>query len=177
MRPVRILLVAVALLAVALTGWALGARGGYDQTGGGPDPTSAPPQAAPTDPDGDTPAGDPPGTTQPAPRPRILGFGSEPVFPREGGFWRLPPGAGQAVLVTDARHATKVEFLLAPTGTGGGDLGVRIGSDSNGRDGWLAIWRYKDQPLLAHLTVRATGPGGTAEHTVGVYHPAPGEES
>ena len=45
--------------------------------------------------------------------------------------------------------------------------------DTNGRDAYAAHWRYGDQPLLAHLTVRATGPGGTAEQTVGIYHPDP----
>jgi hypothetical protein len=63
-----------------------------------------------------------------------------------------------------------------PTGTGVGDLGVRIGQDTNGRDGWWVNWRYPDEPLLAHLTVRATGPGGTAEKVVGIYHPDPAEQ-
>ena len=113
----------------------------------------------------------PPEVTQPAPRPRIVGFGSEPVYPREGGFWQLPPGPGEAYLITDAEHATKVEFLLSPTGTGTGDLAVSLGVDRNGRDGYTARWRYDDQPLLAHLTVRATGPGGTTDKVVGIYHP------
>jgi hypothetical protein len=75
--------------------------------------------------------------------------------------------------VTDAEHASKVEFLLSPTGTGVHALAVRIGQDTNGRDGYLVRWSYKDQPLLAHLTVRATGPGGTAEKVVGVHHADP----
>ena len=93
--------------------------------------------------------------------------------PQSGGFWRLPAGPGLAVLVTDAEHASKVEFLLTPTGTGVGDLAVRIGQDTNGRDGYMVRWHYQDRPLLAHLTVRATGPGGTTEKVVGVYHPDP----
>lgn len=40
------------------------------------------------------------------------------------------------------------------------------------RDGYMVRWRHQDQPLLAHLTVRATGPGGTAEKVVG-YHADP----
>jgi hypothetical protein len=186
MRSVRILLATVALIAAGLTGWVLGARDDPSRSTAGPAAsavTEAPP-AAPSDPapqrdaaPGDTPAGDAPDTTQPAPeptpKPRIFGFGSEPVFPRSGGFWQLPPGPGDAILVTDAEHATKVEFLLTPTGTGVGDLAVRIGQDTNGRDGYMVRWRYKDQPLLAHLTVRATGPGGTTEKVVGVYHPDP----
>jgi hypothetical protein len=180
MRPVRILLAAIALLAVALTGWAVGARDDDTQPAASPAVTADPP-AAPSDPaprrqpapDGDTPSGNAPGTTQPAPKPRILGFGSEPVFPQAGGFWQLPPGPGEVILVTDAEHASKVEFLLTPTGTGARALAVRIGQDTNGRDGYLVRWSYKDQPLLAHLTVRATGPGGTAEKVVGVHHADP----
>jgi hypothetical protein len=183
-RPARILLAAIALIAAGLTGWALGARGDPSQPGASPAVTKTPP-AAPSDPaaqrdaapGGDAPAGDAPGTTQPAPKPRpkprIFGFGSEPVFPQSGGFWQLPPGPGDAILVTDAEHATKVEFLLTPTGTGVGGLAVRIGQDTDGRDGYMVRWRYKDQPLLAHLTVRATGPGGTTEKVVGVHHADP----
>jgi hypothetical protein len=188
-RPARILLAAVALVAAGLTGWALGARGDPTQPGAGPAVTEAPPAAASDPaprsdpapqreaaPGGDTPAGGAPATTQPArpaPKPRIFGFGSEPVFPQSGGFWQLPPGPGEAILVTDAEHASKVEFLLTPTGTGMGHLAVRIGQDTNGRDGYMVRWHYQDQPLLAHLTVRATGPGGTAEKVVGVYHADP----
>jgi hypothetical protein len=75
--------------------------------------------------------------------------------------------------VTDAQHATKVEFLLTPTGTGGDGLAVRIGQDTNGRDGCLLRWHCPDHPLLAHLTVRATGPGGITEKVVGVHHADP----
>ena len=180
MRPVRILIVAVALIAVAVAGWALAGGdygGSYGQSAAAPSVTAAPPQgdpqAAPTDaldPAPENPT-NPPEVTQPAPRPRIFGFGSEPVYPREGGFWQLPPGPGEAYLITDAEHATKVEFLLSPAGTGTGDLAVSLGVDRDGRDGYTARWRYDDQPLLAHLTVRATGPGGTTDKVVGIYHP------
>jgi hypothetical protein len=47
------------------------------------------------------------------------------------------------------------------------------GQDTNGRDGYLARWHYADQALLAHLTVRATGPGGITEKVVGVHHADP----
>jgi hypothetical protein len=184
MRSVRILLSAVALLAVAVTGWALGARHDHPRPGASPAVTTAPTtagrshpapgrQAAPATDTADTSSADAPATTQPTPKPRIFGFGSEPVFPEAGGFWQLPPGPGEAVLVTDARHASKVEFLLTPTGTGGDGLAVRIGQDTNGGDGYLVRWHYTDQPLLAHLTVRATGPGGITEKVVGVHHADP----
>jgi len=177
MRLVRILLVVLAVVAVGLAGWALGAGDAYD-TPAADDRAPAAADAAVTTP---APApreqATPDPTTRPAPpRPRIVGFGSEPVLPVEGGFWKLPAGAGTLTLVTDAPNATKVEFLLTPTGTDVGDLAVRLGQDSNGRDGWLVNWRYRDEPLLGHLTVRASGPGGTAHETVGIYHPDPAEQ-
>jgi hypothetical protein len=73
--------------------------------------------------------------------------------------------------VLDAQHATRVEFWLTPTGSSVSDLSRKIGQDTNGRDGWLFNWRYPDEPILGHLTVKAIGPGGTDEQTVGVYHP------
>jgi hypothetical protein len=186
MRPVRILLVVLALVAVGLAGWALGNRDTDRQPAADATATTSAPArvatpAAPSDPapKGQAPSatGKPSGGTAPpatdSPRPRIFGFGSEPVYPQKGGVWQLPAGPGQAVLITDAQHATKVEFLLTPTGTGTADQAVTLGVDTDGRDAYVAHWRYGDQPLLAHLTVRATGPGGMAEHTVQVYHPDP----
>jgi hypothetical protein len=188
MRPVRILLVLLALVAVGLAGWALGARDPYRQPAADPAVTQAtPPATTPAAPGDPAPQGRtrrptptppsggnaPSATTRPAPRPRIFGFGSEPVYPQKGGFWRLPAGPGEAVLIADAQHATRVEFLLTPAGTGSDARAVSLGVDADGRDAYAVHWRYADQPLLAHLTVRATGPGGTAEQTVGVYHPDP----
>jgi hypothetical protein len=182
MRPARILLLAVALLAAALTGWALGARDDDTRTGAAAVTQAPLAAAAPNDPaprgeaaaDGATPSGNPAATTRPAPRPRIFGFGSEPVLPEKDGVWRLPPSAGTLTLVTGAEHATKVEFLL----TSAGDVAprtIRIGQDTTGRDGYWTNWHYQDEPLYAYLTVRAIGPGGTAEKTVGVLHPRRGE--
>ena len=192
MRPVRILLVAIALLAVGLTGWAFGTRGGGYSA---PEVTAPPPPPPhprssprpprprlPLRPRSTTrlslprPAAPRMTTAPPAQRPRILGFGSEPVLPTEGAFWQLPSGAGLLTMVLDAPHATRVEFWLTPTGSGVSDLSRKIGQDTNGRDGWLFNWHYPSEPILGHLTVRAIGPGGTAEKTVGLYHPTPGEQ-
>ncbi|HEY6710379.1 MAG TPA: hypothetical protein VJB61_22650, partial [Actinomycetota bacterium] len=121
MRSVRILLVALALVAVGLAGWALGARDDYGQPAAAPAATEATPQATTPAAQGQTPPGatSPSGggttpATRAALRPSIVGFGSEPVYPQKGGFWQLPAGPGEAVLITDAQHATKVEFLLTP---------------------------------------------------------------
>ena len=172
MRLVRILLVALAVVAVGLAGWALAGGGSYNAPAAD-DP--APAVTAPAPQDQATPEVatlDP--TTRPAPappRPRIVGFGSEPVLPKEGTFWRLSPGAGLLTFVLDAQHATRVEFWLTPTGSAVSDLSRKLGQDTNGGDGWLFNWHYPNEPILGHLTVRAIGPGGTAEETVGVYHP------
>jgi hypothetical protein len=188
MRLVRILLVVLAVVVVGLAGWALGTRDPYN-TPAAADPApsaSAPaepavtaPAPAPAPGDQATPGPSAPGPTTrpaPAPRPRIVGFGSEPVLPVEGGFWKLSPGAGLVTFVLDAPHATRVEFWLAPTGTGTADLARKIGQDTNGRDGWLFNWHYPNESIMAHLTVKAIGPGGTAEETIGVYQPDPIDE-
>ena len=114
------------------------------------------------------------GLYQPAPdpAPRIRSVTTVPTLPREGGFLRLPAGAGTIVFRVQATHATKVRFFLSPTGTN--SAARLLGEDTNGNDGWSLAWDYPDEPLTAHLTVRAVGPGGTSPDTVlGLYHPDP----
>ena len=79
MRPVRILLVVLALIALGLAGWALVARDDYGQPAAGPAATEATPKATTA---AATPATTP--ATNAALRPRIVGFGSEPVYPQKG---------------------------------------------------------------------------------------------
>jgi hypothetical protein len=114
------------------------------------------------------------GLYQPAPEPapRIVSVTTIPTLPREGGFLRLPAGAGTLVFRVQATHTTKVQFLLSSTGT---DTVARLlGEDTNGNDGWTLAWRYPDEPLTVHLTVRAIGPGGTSpDRVLGLYHPGP----
>jgi hypothetical protein len=73
-------------------------------------------------------------------------------------------------LEVQAVNTQKVRFLLSPTGT---DTSARLlGEDTNGSDGWTLAWGYPDEPLTAHLTVKAIGPGGTSPDTVlDLYHP------
>jgi hypothetical protein len=108
----------------------------------------------------------------PAPAPRILSVTTIPTLPTEGGFLRLPAGPGTLVFRVRAVNTQKVRFYLTPTGT---NTSARLlGEDTNGRDGWTLAWHYPDQALLAHLTVKSTGPGGTSPDTVlGLYHPEP----
>jgi hypothetical protein len=108
----------------------------------------------------------------PAPAPRILSVTTIPTLPTEGGLLRLPAGAGTLVFWVQAVNTQKVRFYLSPTGTNTSSR--LLGEDTNGRDGWTLAWHYQDEALLAHLTAKATGPGGTSpEGVLGLYHPEP----
>jgi hypothetical protein len=188
MRPVRILLVAIVVVAVGLAGWALGARGGYGQPGADPAIAEAPP-AAPDDqiaqdqagggnaPSVSAPSGGngPSGAPKPKPKPKpkppvkaapkpiIQGMGTIPDSPHIGTALHLPSAPGEVIFIFDIANATRAQVWLAPTGTAVSDQAVWLGEDRNGRNGWTARWRYTEEVPLAHLIVRATGPGGTAE--------------
>ena len=186
MRPVRIVLVFIAVIAVGLAGWALGARGGYGQSGADPAITEAPSAPdvqvasdkgagggapsvnAPSG--GSSPSGgiEPTRTTKPtppkaAPKPVFQGLGTIPDSPHIGTALHLPPAPGEVIFILDIDNATRAQFWLAPTGTAVSDKALWLGEDRNGGNGWTARWRYTEQVPLAHLVVRATGPGGTTE--------------
>jgi hypothetical protein len=167
MRPIRTL--ATALLVASLTT----AGCGTSQ----PDQPTTPPSQPPVVTAPPTPA--PPTPTPPAPgptaRPRILSVTTSPTLPREGGFLELPAGAGSLTFRVRAVNTQRVRFYLTPTGTGMFNENQLIGQDTNGRDGWSLAWRYKDEPLLAHLSVTAVGANGTGSPgvTIGLHHPDP----
>ena len=112
------------------------------------------------------------GLHHPEPAPRILSVTTTPTLPTEGGFLRLPAGAGKVLFRVQAVNTQRVRFLLSPTGT---DTSARLlGEDTNGSDGWTLAWRYPDEALAAHLTIKAIGSEGTSPDTVlGLYHPEP----
>jgi hypothetical protein len=166
MRPIRA--IATALLVASLAAAGCG-RSQPDQPA---TPPSQPPvvTAAPAPP---PPNPDPtPPVPGPTARPRILSVTTTPALPRDGGFLRLPTGAGKVLFRVQAVNTQKVRFFLSPTGT---NTSARLlGEDTNGGDGWSMAWRYQDEPLAAHLTIRAIGLGGTSPDTVlGLYHPEP----
>jgi hypothetical protein len=123
-----------------------------------------------------TPLGDEGSTrTAPSPAPTITEVRIDPALSQEGAFYVLPAGAGQVRLMTAADNANRVRYALVPTGTGTRDLAEQIGdatrSEAEGRTWWVYDWSYPDGPLLAHLLVEASGPGGTTEETpFGFYH-------
>jgi hypothetical protein len=192
MRPVRIVLVFIALIAVGLAGWALGARGGYGQSGADPAITEAPSapddQAAQDDvagggnapsvnaPSGGGAAKPPANPAQklPAkaapkpPKPEILRISAFPSAPFSGGYMHLDPGGGRVTFRLKISNATRAQFWLSPTGKVT-DQAVWLGEDRNGRDGWTTRLHYTSQ-LFGELIVRATGPGGTTEQFFGVVN-------
>ncbi len=92
--------------------------------------------------------------------------------PIKDGWLTLPAGTGRVVLDVRTAHADHVRVYLTPTGTGTAPLAKLIaeGTPVNGR--CTVSWNYPDQPLLAHLTVDASGPGGsTAVLPFNVFHP------
>jgi hypothetical protein len=107
-----------------------------------------------------------------APAPRILEVTTSPRLRslEFGGWLELPPGAGTVVISVKATNAQQVRFTLTPTGTEVADLAQLLGEDRNPADGFSLVWRYSDAPLLAHLGIQATGPGGTTEQTLYVVH-------
>jgi hypothetical protein len=107
------------------------------------------------------------------PAPRILEVTTSPrLRSLEGDFWmELPPGAGTVVFSVKASHAERVRFTLTPTGTEVGDLTQLLGEDRTPADGFSLVWRYSDEPLLAHLGIQAIGPGGSSDRLLGIVHP------
>jgi hypothetical protein len=104
------------------------------------------------------------------PAPRILEVTTSPRLRNLEGWLELPPGAGTVVFSVKASHTQRVRFTLTPTGTEVADLARLLGEDRTPQDGFSLVWRYSDEPLLAHLGIQATGPGGTTEKTLSIVH-------
>jgi hypothetical protein len=103
--------------------------------------------------------------------PRILQVTSSPrLRTLEGGWLELPRGAGTVVFSVKASHTQRVRFVLTPTGTETGPHGKLLGEDRDPSDGFRLVWRYPDGPLLAHLGIQATGPGGTTDRLLSIVH-------
>lgn len=184
MRPVRILLIVIALIAVGLTGWALGARGGYGQPGADPaiaEAPSAPDDQATRDeagggnapsvnaPSGGTSGGETPNPpADPRPKPVIERISTVPYAPVIGGYLHLDPGPGEVTFRIKIRNATRAQFWIAPAGAKGDIKATWLGEDRNGRDGWTTRLYYNSRPLFHQVLVQAIGPGGRDQATFGV---------
>lgn len=109
----------------------------------------------------------------PAPAPRVVAVTTNPSLRDVGGWLELPKGSGTVRFSVRADHTERVRFVLTPTGTGTGPYGRLLGEDRDPRDGFTLTWHYgKDDAPSAHLTVQATGPGGTVDHVLNIVHAA-----
>lgn len=106
----------------------------------------------------------------PAP-PQVLGVTVNPDRVNGDGWMLLPNGAGKIVLTVNASAATKVEVYLTPNGAATGSLGSLLGTATRNGDTFTYTWNYRDEPVLGHLTVVATGTGGSARYApFNAYH-------
>jgi hypothetical protein len=48
-----------------------------------------------------------------------------------------------------------------------------LGEDRDPSDGFHLVWRYPNDPILAHLGIEAVGPGGTGGELLYIVHPQP----
>jgi hypothetical protein len=107
------------------------------------------------------------------PAPRILQVTTTPRLRNLEGWLELPQGAGTVVVSVNATNAQRARFTLTPTGTEVADLAKLLGEDRTPADGFRLLWRYPDAPLMGHLGIQVTGPGGTAEETLYIVHAEP----
>jgi hypothetical protein len=102
--------------------------------------------------------------------PRILAVTTTPALPDRDGWLRLPDGAGTLTVRVEATGATRVRLTLTPTGTETAAYARLLAQDTTPGDGFTLTWRYKDESILGHLGIQASGPGGTVERSLNVYH-------
>jgi hypothetical protein len=109
----------------------------------------------------------------PTPAPRVLAVTTSPTLRDVGGWRELPKGPGTVRFTVRASNTDRVRFVLTPTGTGMGPYGRLLGEDHDARDGFTLTWSYGASDAgSAHLTVQATGPGGTVDHFINITHAA-----
>jgi hypothetical protein len=109
----------------------------------------------------------------PTPAPRVLAVTTSPTLRDVGGWRELPKGPGTVRFTVRTSNTDRVRFVLTPTGTGMGPYARLLGEDHDARDGFTLTWSYGASDAgSAHLTVQATGPGGTVDHFINITHAA-----
>ncbi|MEU0510474.1 MULTISPECIES: Gmad2 immunoglobulin-like domain-containing protein [unclassified Amycolatopsis] len=99
---------------------------------------------------------------QPA-APTIGAVTWQPPIPAGDGWLRLPDGPGTLTVTAEVTGADRVEFYSTPTGTETESLAKLLGTGVVQNGAWTLTWAYPDEPLLAHFSVVAIGPGGRTE--------------
>lgn len=94
--------------------------------------------------------------------PQIIEVKTSP-YPIIHNWVTLPRGPGKLKIDVIAKNTKKVQFWIAPTGTGTWKYRKLIGEDTDGRDGWSIEWKYGSELLLNHIIIVAINPKGTGE--------------
>jgi hypothetical protein len=111
--------------------------------------------------------------TVPTPAPRVLAVTTSPTLRDVEGWLELPKGPGTVRFTVRASNTDRVRFVLTPTGTETAPYAKLLGEDHDARDGFTLTWNYgAGDAASAHLTVQATGPGGTVDHHINIFHAA-----
>jgi hypothetical protein len=109
----------------------------------------------------------------PTPAPRVLSVTTSPTLREVEGWLELPKGPGTVRFTVRASNTDRVRFVLTPTGTETGPYGKLLGEDHDARDGFTLTWNFgAGDASSAHFNIQATGPGGTVDHHINIFHAA-----
>jgi hypothetical protein len=86
--------------------------------------------------------------------------------------WALPTGNGTITFTMPATTGTdRVQLFLTPLGAGTKPTATLLGTATRSDTTFTYIWRYANEPLLATVTITATGPAGRGESVAfNIFH-------
>ncbi|HET8658505.1 MAG TPA: Gmad2 immunoglobulin-like domain-containing protein, partial [Micromonosporaceae bacterium] len=106
------------------------------------------------------------------PNPDLPEFHPEPEETMPVNGWTMPTGQGTITLTMWATAGTdRVQLFLTPLGTGASPTPALLGTATRSGTKFTYVWRYADEPLLARISIVATGPAGrTEDGAFNVFH-------
>ncbi|HET8680330.1 MAG TPA: Gmad2 immunoglobulin-like domain-containing protein [Micromonosporaceae bacterium] len=86
--------------------------------------------------------------------------------------WAMPTGQGTVTFTMSANAGTdRVQLFLTPLGAGATPTPTLLGTAARSGTTFTYAWHYADEPLLAKVTIVATGPAGRNEQVAfNVFH-------
>lgn len=99
-----------------------------------------------------------------ATNPDLPEFHPEPMEGMPVNGWAMPAGQGTITFTMSASTGTdRVQLFLTPLGAGTSPAPTLLGTATRAGTTFSYVWRYANDPLLAKVTLVATGPGGRGE--------------
>jgi hypothetical protein len=104
--------------------------------------------------------------------PDLPEFHPEPMEGIYGNGWAMPTGQGTIKFTMRASTGTdRVQLFLTPQGAGTKPNPTLLGTATRSGSTFTYTWRYADEPLLAKVSIVATGPAGRSERVAfNVFH-------